>query len=82
MVTNHAEEKRRKARMVINYEKLNDNTIFNGYCIPNKTLLLNIIQGASWFSKIDCKSEYWQIKMDEEIIPLTALSAHKNIMNG
>ena len=48
--------------MVINYKKLNDNTVFDGYYIPNKTILFNRIQGASWFSKMDCKSEYWQIK--------------------
>ena len=75
MVRNHAEEKRGKARMVINYKKLNDNTVFDGYYIPNKTVLFNRIQGASWFSKMDCKSGYWQIKMDEESIPLTAFSA-------
>ena len=74
MVRNHAEEKREKARMIINYKKLNDNTVFDGYYIPNKTVLFNRIQGASWFSKMDCKSGYWQIKMDEESIPLTAFS--------
>jgi len=61
--------------MVINYKKLNDNTVFNGYYIPNKTILFNRIQGASWFSKMDCKSGYWHIEMDEENIPLTAFSA-------
>ncbi|XP_021721370.1 uncharacterized protein LOC110688928 [Chenopodium quinoa] len=30
MVRNHAEEKRGKARMVINYKQLNDNTVFDG----------------------------------------------------
>jgi len=61
--------------MTINYKKLNDNTIYDGYYIPNKIVLFNRIQGASWFSKMDCKSEYWQIKMDEESISLTAFSA-------
>jgi len=59
MVRNHAEEKRRKARMVINYKKLNDNTIFDGYYIPNKTILFNRIQRASWFSKIDIGKLKW-----------------------
>ena len=57
-VRNHAEEKRRKARMVINYKKLNDNIVFDGYYISNKTVLFNRIQGASWFLKMDCKSGY------------------------
>ena len=40
MVRNHAKEKREKAMMVINYKKLNDNTVFDSYYIPNKTVLL------------------------------------------
>ena len=59
MVRNHDEEKRRTARMVINYKKLKDNTVFDGYYISNKTVIFNRIQGASWFSKMDCKSGYW-----------------------
>ena len=61
--------------MVIDYKKLNDNIVFNTYYIPNKTLLVNRIQGTSWFSKMDCKSDYWQIKMNEKSIPITAFSA-------
>jgi len=75
MIRNHAEEKRGKATMGINYKKLNDNTVFDGYYIPNKIVFFNRIQGASWFSKMDCKSGYWQIKMDKENIPLTTFSA-------
>ena len=61
--------------MVINYKKLNDNNVFDGYYIPNKTVIFNRIQGASWFSKMDCKSGYRQIKMDEESTPLTTFNA-------
>ena len=60
--------------MIISYKKLNDNTIFDGYYIPNKIVIFNRIQGASWFSKMDCKSGYWQIKMDEKSIRLTVFS--------
>ena len=42
---------------------------------PIEQPFFKIIQGASWFLKMDCKSEYWQIKIDEESIPLTAFSA-------
>ena len=75
MVRNHALEKRGKARMVIDYKKLNDNTVFDDYYIPNKTVLFNRIQWSSWFSKMDWKSGYWQIKMDEESIFLITFSA-------
>jgi len=74
MVRNHAEEKGGKTRVVINYKKLNDNSIFDGYYISNKIVLFNRIHGTSWFSKMDCKSRYWQIRMDEESIPLIAFS--------
>lgn len=36
IVRNHAEEKRRKARMVINYKELNDNTVCDDHYILNK----------------------------------------------
>jgi len=58
MVRNHAEEKRAKERMVIDYKKLNDNTVFDGYYIPNKNVLFNRILGAPWFFKMDCKIGY------------------------
>ena len=51
MVKIHAEDKGGKARIVINYKRFNDNTVFDGYYIPNKTVLFNRIQEASWFSK-------------------------------
>ena len=71
-----------KVKIVINYKKLTDNTAFDGYYISNKMVLFNRIQGASWFSKMYCKSGYWQIKMDNKSVSLTAFSAHKDIMSG
>ena len=43
--------------------------------IPNKTVFFNRIQGAFWFSKMDCQSKYCHINMDKENIPLTAFGA-------
>ena len=43
-VRNHAKGKRGEARMVINYKKLNNNIVFDGCYIPNKTVLFNRIQ--------------------------------------
>ena len=74
IVSNHSEQKRGKSRMVINYKRLNDNTLRNSYKLPNKDELVNCIQKATWFSKFDCKSGFWQIKLDEESIPWTAFS--------
>ena len=74
-VRNHAEKNREKARMLIKYKNLNDDTFFGGYYILNKIILFNKIQGASWFSKMNYQSKYWQIKKDEENVPLTTFSA-------
>ena len=49
MVLNHAQEKRKKARMVINYKKLIDDIVFHGYYTPNKTIVFSRIRGASSF---------------------------------
>lgn len=38
MVRNHAEKKKRKARMVIHYKELNDNTVCDDHYILNKTV--------------------------------------------
>ena len=56
LVKNYAEEKTGKTRMVINYKKLNDNTIFGRYYIPNKTVLFNIFKeplgSRKWIAKV------------------------------
>lgn len=43
IVRNHAEIVRGKSRMIINYKRLNDNTIDDGYNIPNKQEWINRI---------------------------------------
>lgn len=54
MVRNHAEVKRGKTRMVINYKRLNDNINTDSYDMPSKEELINCIQHANIFSKFDC----------------------------
>jgi len=68
IVRNHAEIARGKSRMVINYKRLNDNTIDDAYNIPNKQEWINRIQGSKYFSKFDLKAGFWQVKMAEESI--------------
>jgi len=51
MIRNHAEKKRAKVRIIINYKKININTIFDGYYITQKIIPFNRTQEASWFSK-------------------------------
>ena len=61
-------------RFCIDLRKLNEQTIKDDYSLPwiNKTL--DSLQGSQWFSSLDLKSGYWQVKMDEESKPLTAFT--------
>ncbi|KAJ9536290.1 hypothetical protein OSB04_un000538 [Centaurea solstitialis] len=74
MVRKHSEIARGKARMVINYKKLNDNTVFDGYFLPHKESLINWTTDKKIFSKFDCKSGFWQIKMHPDSILYTSFS--------
>ena len=49
MVNNHSEQKCGKPRMVINYKRLNEVTIFDGYFLPNKEILINKTLSKKWF---------------------------------
>ena len=41
--------------MIIDYRKLNDNTVDDAYDIPDKSELNNSTQSNKVFSKFDCK---------------------------
>jgi hypothetical protein len=60
--------------MVINYKRLNDNTVDDAYNIPNKQEWINRIQDSKYFSKFDLKAGFWQVKMEKESIPWTAFT--------
>ena len=60
--------------MVINYKEVNKNTKFDGYYIPNKEILINLAKGKNYYNKFDCKSRFWQIKMDNDNIPIKTFS--------
>jgi hypothetical protein len=55
IVRNHSEIVRGKSRMVINYKRLNDNTVYDAYNIPNKQEWINRIQGSKYFSNFNLK---------------------------
>ncbi|KAI3827735.1 hypothetical protein L1987_01818 [Smallanthus sonchifolius] len=58
--------------MCIDYRELNKKTVKNKYPLPRIDDLFDQLQGASWFSKIDLRSGYHQLKVREEDVPKTA----------
>ena len=74
MVEKEAEKRRGKKRMVVNYKALNAETIDDAYYLPRKQELFTLVRGMKYFTTLDCKSGFWQIRMDEESQKLTAFS--------
>ncbi|GJY00215.1 putative reverse transcriptase domain-containing protein [Tanacetum coccineum] len=58
--------------MFIDYRELNKVTVKNVYPLPRIDDLFDQLQGAKWFSKIDIRSGYHQLRVREEDIPKTA----------
>ncbi|GJQ96835.1 putative reverse transcriptase domain-containing protein [Tanacetum coccineum] len=60
-------------RMCIDYQELNKLTIKNRYPLPWINDLFDQLQGSWYFSKIDLRSGYHQLRVREEDIPKTAV---------
>ena len=61
-------------RFCIDLGKLNNQTLKDAKLLPHIDETLGSLQGYQWFSSLDLKLGYWQIKMEEESKPLIAFT--------
>lgn len=61
-------------RLVIDYRKLNENTVEERYPLPRLEDILDRLAGARVFSTLDLKSGYHQVRMKEDDIAKTAFT--------
>ena len=59
-------------RMCVDYRALNRLTVKNSYPLPRIDDIFDQLKGAQYFSKIDLRSGYHQIRLEKNSIPLTA----------
>ena len=61
-------------RMVCDWRELNRITIKNKACLPNIDDLFDTIQGSAYFSKLDLRSGYNQIRIQDSDVSKTAIN--------
>ena len=61
-------------RFYVDYRKLNAVTVKDSYPLPRIDNILDKLSGSSWFSTLDLKSGYWQVKLRSADSDETAFS--------
>ena len=66
-------------RLCVDFRKLNEVTKRNSYPLPLIDDLLSLLGKSKYFTSLDLKSGYWQVKMAEEDREKTAFACHKGL---
>ena len=61
-------------RFCVNYKAINAVTPQDQFPLPRIDDILDRLAGSVWFSCLDLKSGYWQVKVHENSIPITAFT--------
>lgn len=70
------EKKHWNLRMCIDYRALNKKTMKNRYLFPRIDELMDKLRGAKYFSNINLRSGYHQIRVRDQDIPKTTFRCH------